>query len=161
MNDLTGLIYQWGLDRQIIQNGKYETQWLKLISEYGELCDSLAKGQPVDDDLGDMYVVLVMMCGINEIDPKGVLTLYDRVAKYDGMAVMGLIGILHSELGGLRFNGRLDYSRAADMIACLNSIAIVKGTTLDHCIGVAYNDIKDRKGHLNADGVFIKESNNE
>lgn len=28
---------------------------------------------------------------------------------------------------------------------------------LVECLGLAYNEIKDRKGHLNADGVFVKE----
>ena len=32
----------------------------------------------------------------------------------------------------------------------------INGTTLDECIEIAYNDIKDRKGFLNTDGVFIK-----
>ena len=26
------------------------------------------------------------------------------------------------------------------------------------CLGLAYNEIKDRKGYLNADGVFVKEA---
>ena len=29
--------------------------------------------------------------------------------------------------------------------------------TLEECLKVAYNDIKDRKGHMNSHGVFIKE----
>lgn len=158
MKELTDLIYQWGLDRQIIQNGKYETQWLKLISEYGELCDSLAKDDLIDDDIGDMFVVLVMMCGINDVSIQDAVSLSERVTSHEGMATIGLIGILHGELGGLRYSGRLDVARAADTIACLRAIAVSKGMTLDECVAVAYNDIKDRRGYLNTEGVFIKEA---
>jgi hypothetical protein len=33
--------------------------------------------------------------------------------------------------------------------------------TLEHCLEVAYDDIKDRKGYLNKAGVFIKEGDRE
>jgi hypothetical protein len=59
------------------------------------LCDNLAKGKDVKDDIGDMFVVLT-------------------------------------------------------------NIARLEGTTLVECANVAYEDIKDRKGFLNANGNFIK-----
>lgn len=79
---------QWAKDRYIIQNGKPETQVLKLMSEMGELADNMAKGNDVTDDIGDCIVVLTLiskMCGLtmeecwthayNDIkDRKGFLT---------------------------------------------------------------------------------------
>ena len=44
-----------------------------------------------------------------------------------------------------------------DCLVVLNTLAIMNDTTLEECIKVAYNDIKDRKGHMNSHGVFIKE----
>jgi len=38
----------------------------------------------------------------------------------------------------------------------LINIAIRNGLTIDRCLEVAYNDIKDRKGRM-VDGIFIKE----
>ena len=61
METMINLIHQWGVDRQIIGNGKLETQWLKLISEFGEMADSLAEGRSPIDDIGDQVVVMVMM----------------------------------------------------------------------------------------------------
>ena len=44
-----------------------------------------------------------------------------------------------------------------DCLVVLNNLAIMNDTTLEQCLRVAYNDIKDRKGHMNTHGVFIKE----
>ena len=44
-----------------------------------------------------------------------------------------------------------------DCLVILNNLAIMNDTTLEECLKVAYNDIKDRKGHMNTHGVFIKE----
>ena len=44
-----------------------------------------------------------------------------------------------------------------DCLVVLNTLAIMNDTTLEECLKVAYNDIKDRKGHINTHGVFIKE----
>lgn len=45
-----------------------------------------------------------------------------------------------------------------DCMVVLNNLAIMSDTTLEECLEVAYNDIKDRKGYLNGAGVFIKDS---
>jgi len=44
-----------------------------------------------------------------------------------------------------------------DCLVVLNTLAIMNDTTLEDCLKVAYDDIKDRKGHMNSHGVFIKE----
>ena len=44
-----------------------------------------------------------------------------------------------------------------DCLVVLNNLAIMNDTTLEECLKVAYDDIKDRKGHMNSHGVFIKE----
>ena len=43
-----------------------------------------------------------------------------------------------------------------DMMVVLINIAERNNLTLDECLEVAYNDIKDRKGTM-IDGVFVKE----
>jgi NTP pyrophosphatase (non-canonical NTP hydrolase) len=44
-----------------------------------------------------------------------------------------------------------------DILVVLNNVAVMSGTTLEECLGIAYYQIKDRKGFLNGNGVFIKE----
>lgn len=44
-----------------------------------------------------------------------------------------------------------------DCLVVLNNLAVMSGTTLEECLGIAYYQIKDRKGFLNGNGVFIKD----
>lgn len=48
-----------------------------------------------------------------------------------------------------------------DCMVVLNNLAIMSDTTLEECLEVAYEDIKDRKGYLNGAGVFIKDSDRD
>lgn len=68
---------------------------------------------------------------------------------------------LVSEMGELADNiakGRDVYDDIGDCLVVLNNLALMHDTTLEQCLAHAYNDIKDRKGYMNAKGVFIKEN---
>jgi hypothetical protein len=67
---------------------------------------------------------------------------------------------LVSEMGELADNlakGKDIKDDIGDCLVVLTIIANMKKTNLAECYTVAYNDIKDRKGYLNENGVFIKE----
>ena len=68
---------------------------------------------------------------------------------------------LVSEMGELADNlakGKDVKDDIGDCLVVLTIIANMKDTDIDECIDVAYNDIKDRKGFLNKEGIFIKDS---
>ncbi len=44
-----------------------------------------------------------------------------------------------------------------DMYVVMIAIAELEGMTIEECVKSSYAEIKDRKGVLNEDGVFIKE----
>ena len=44
-----------------------------------------------------------------------------------------------------------------DILVCLINVAALENVDLTHCLQSAYNEIKDRKGHINAGGIFVKE----
>ena len=44
-----------------------------------------------------------------------------------------------------------------DIIVVLINIAERNNVSIRDCLAQAYDDIKDRKGHMSPDGVFIKE----
>jgi len=44
-----------------------------------------------------------------------------------------------------------------DIYVTLRGVCVVQGIDLTECAELAYNEIKDRKGHLRADGTFVKE----
>ena len=96
--DLEMNVIRWAEARRIIPNSTPQAQFIKAVSEMGELADGIAKNDRalVQDSVGDVLVCLINMCALMDMD-------------------------------------------------------------VVDCLGVAWNDIKDRKGYLNADGVFIKE----
>ena len=155
MEELNKKIYQWGVDRKIIGNGKLDTQLLKLVEEMGELASSMAKNKPeeIKDAIGDMYVVLVMICGINGEDVPSKLgskeslniniaSLIDEVASL-GILIKGKYHYLYTEIKEIMEN--------------LVVLTLDYNFTYQECVEHAYNQIKDRKGYLNENGVFIKE----
>jgi hypothetical protein len=56
---LIGCIADWHHDRNLIDGANNQSQFMKLISEAGELANNLAKGKDCRDDIGDMIVVLI------------------------------------------------------------------------------------------------------
>lgn len=96
--DLQMNVVRWAEARRIIPNSTPQAQFIKAVSEMGELADGIAKNDRalVQDSVGDVLVCLINLCALMDMD-------------------------------------------------------------VVDCLGVAWNDIKDRKGYLNTDGVFIKE----
>jgi len=97
LDELDEKITDWGGDRGIIQNSTAKDQYLKLVSEVGELGDAIAKRdeEGLVDAIGDVFV-------------------------------------------------------------CLSMIAGCEGHTVEYCVGKAWNQIKDRRGTLTQEGVFVK-----
>jgi NTP pyrophosphatase (non-canonical NTP hydrolase) len=44
-----------------------------------------------------------------------------------------------------------------DVLVCLIVVAALEDIDLTKCLEAAYSEIKDRKGYLNKDGVFVKQ----
>ena len=63
-------VVRWGEARGIIQNGKPMGQMVKLFEEATELLDAINKNDEVEvkDAVGDIMVVLTMLCGILDIN---------------------------------------------------------------------------------------------
>ena len=102
LDELNRLVVQWGHERQIIENSTAKDQYLKCVSEVGELADAIAKGRHDDliDAIGDVTVTLIM-------------------------------------------------------------VAECAGIDLPYCLHSAWNQIKDRTGHLTPDGVFVKDDDQQ
>jgi NTP pyrophosphatase (non-canonical NTP hydrolase) len=62
------------------------------------------------------------------------------------------------ELGGSIARGRRDdmLDSVGDIIVVALMIMAIEDTSLEECLGKAWNEIKDRKGFLRPDGVFVK-----
>ena len=44
-----------------------------------------------------------------------------------------------------------------DVLVCLINVACLENVDLTHCLASAYAEIKNRKGSLNAGGIFVKD----
>ncbi len=45
-----------------------------------------------------------------------------------------------------------------DVLVCLINVAAIEDLDLTSCLKSAYNEIKDRKGYMNSEGIFVKET---
>lgn len=92
-------VLRWSEERGIIKNSTAWAQYIKAVSEIGELGDAILKQdrRMIADGVGDTLVCLINVCAILDLD-------------------------------------------------------------LTECLQAAYDEIKDRKGYLNKDGVFVKET---
>lgn len=63
-------IIRWAEARQIIPNSTAQAQFLKAVSEMGELADALNKKDlaATKDAVGDTLVCLINMCALLDID---------------------------------------------------------------------------------------------
>jgi NTP pyrophosphatase (non-canonical NTP hydrolase) len=92
VNELTTLIEEWANDRGL-HVADPTKQTLKLGEEFGELCQGMAKNKPdqVIDSIGDMYVVMTILClqlGIRIDDC--VYRAYDEIKDRKGQMVNGV-----------------------------------------------------------------------
>jgi uncharacterized protein YabN with tetrapyrrole methylase and pyrophosphatase domain len=53
-------------------------------------------------------------------------------------------------------NGIID--GLGDVLVCLINVAALEDLDLTQCLKAAYDEIKDRTGHMGADGKFIKDA---
>lgn len=97
--ELEEKIINWAKARRIIPNATPLSQYLKAVSEIGELAEALN--------------------------------------KLDDAAMKDAIG---------------------DTIVCLINLCELSGTSVTECLGLAYAQIKHRRGTMLASGVFVKEA---
>ena len=156
MEDLIKKIEQWAEDRNIINGTKPIDQAMKLFSEFGELADNVGKGRDCRDDIGDCAVVLIIMCaqiGFDFNDCKG-------VEFCEGITTKQKVIELMTSLSAFAYNCdqyRDIRSGLFESVSALKLICFDFGYTLEECVQIAYDDIKDRKGIVH-NGLFIKES---
>ncbi len=143
-------IRQWADDRGLIENSTPKAQMTKLWEEYDELQAAIRAMdlEEIKDAIGDCMVVLTIISAQIRFRPSGVTGNNFQLARE--------IEVLAARI----------LSNAAYGLIC-HSIEVVSGglkksaerfgLTIEDCIDHAYDQIKDRKGHMNEAGVFVKE----
>ena len=86
MKDLITKVQQWAIDRNLVGGSNAKSQFHKLIQECGELSDSICKGKDASDDIGDIMVVLIIMCQQLGLDLTECLAVaYDDIKDRKGI----------------------------------------------------------------------------
>ena len=91
MNNLIENVIQWHRDRNLIDGSDDKSQVLKLVQELGELSDSVCKDEDIQDDIGDMLVVMINICERNNVTLDDCLTTaYRDIEHRTGRMVDGV-----------------------------------------------------------------------
>lgn len=153
MNDLIIKVEQWAEDRNIIKGCNPIDQAMKLFSEAGELADNIGKGRDIKDDVGDVFVVLIVLSK----QLGNTLTGIGKAnwAEGNNKQLVVTLQTTLSEIVQDACMGYWSYGLMRRALNILNAIAKNHNTTVEDCLLVAYDEIKDRKGVM-YNGTFIK-----
>lgn len=157
MQEIVNKIVQWHIDRNLIEGATDEGQFKKLMSEFGEYSDNLAKDRCVKDDIGDIGVVLINIAARNNLVPYIIAskTNFVGVSYHELHYCLHEIGYyMHCE-NGVHYVDTLKQT-ISNAWNALCRTANNHGCTMQSCLEHAYDDIKDRKGKM-INGTFIKE----
>lgn len=177
-NELIENVKDWSTAKGIDKASPL-AQMLKLNEEWGELNAGKAKADKpkLEDSIGDVLVVLIilsqqmqfenieqlvdpMQSGYGKYTPKDVSTdmllLYG--AKEIGLIASSLIDLVHNP-GIINTRTQIQF-HIRNLSGVLYKVAINEDTDMVTCLGIAWNEIKDRQGKM-VDGVFVKDSDLE
>lgn len=143
LQELQSLILNWANDKDLLKSENAPKQRLKLLEEVGETAGAILKNKPdeIKDGIGDIFVVLVILCNQISVDikfEKGAINHNDL--QYNLFALLDLC----------------TENETADCIDWLDDICINLNLDLTECANLAWNEIKDRTGK-NVNGTFIKD----
>lgn len=98
-SDVQNDIIRWSESRKIIPNSTPQAQFMKMMSEIGELSDATMKNDMdgIKDAVGDVMVCLINYCALKDIDLVECLYVaYDQIKHRKG--VMLPSGIFQKEV---------------------------------------------------------------
>lgn len=166
IQELVPLIQEWAKERGIFDKSTPFNQLLKTHEEVGELIKACYDDDKpaIQDAIGDVIITLINYCYMIDGDAvsffdKYKKTTYDEYAKsiYTSLTI-------NETLSGLMRSACVYKIRISDSISlymsltfdCLYTLADLYNTTLEECLNLAYNEIKDRKGKI-INGKFVKD----
>jgi NTP pyrophosphatase (non-canonical NTP hydrolase) len=82
----------WANQKNLLKPENHKNQALKMVSEIGELCDAIAKGNTTQiiDGIGDSLVTIIILAEQLYLDPtKCLQSAYDEIKNRTGKTVDG------------------------------------------------------------------------
>ena len=170
IQELVPLIQEWAKERKIYEELTPFDELLKTHEEVGELIKACYDNDKpaIQDAIGDVLVTLINYCYFMKIDAwiqiNDVLNIGDETNE--DKVILSLYTL--RKLSSLMNNTFITMGRTHEeqpktiffnfsyIIYYLNNIAILENTTLEECLNIAYNEIKNRTGKM-INGKFIKD----
>lgn len=168
IQELVPLIQEWAKEREIYEKITRFNQLLKTHEEVGELIKACYDNDKpaIQGAIGDVMVTLINYCYKERID---VLEQINDVLNFESkrgyikvqLALNiqdSLNRLMHANFRLLGIGGEtpfLYFYEITSIIGYLDDIAFLGNTTLDECLNIAYNEIKNRTGKI-INGKFIK-----
>ena len=158
LNEFKENVIKWAKERGIIPNSTFDAQYIKLVEELGELALGIRKRDEkiIKDSVGDVAVVLCVLAGLENFDYF--------VNDFRFVDTQGISNLNYStfQIGVLGIGRKMEkWQKAEEVEVCLyllKEIANEFEYDFFECLDIAWNEIKDRKGYLRKDGIFIKEA---
>ena len=166
IQELVPLIHQWAKEREIYEQLTPFDELIKTHEEVGELIKACYDNDKpaIQDAIGDVMVTLINYCYFIKMDAiKHIKQAVDL--SVTGYYTISYVINAHNALGRLIslyvWNEGKEISepsglRVFSILHYLNGIAHLEGTTLEECLNLAYNEIKNRKGKM-INGKFVKD----
>lgn len=150
-------IVAWAEQKGIIAAADRLTQGLKTVEEIAELIKHSLKDQPVMDDIGDIYVTIVVQANMNGFCIQDIHeNPYDFFHRDH---VKGQLADMVLDAGMMLDTIELEEGDVSMWISNIYNGLIVICDKLElsfpRCIDLAYDEIKGRTGKM-VDGVFVK-----
>ena len=169
IQELVPLIQEWAKEREIYEQLTPFDEILKTHEEVGELFKACYDDDrpAIQDAIGDVMVTLINYCYMERID---VLEQINDVLNFerkraDSKVVLALniqdslTRLMNANFRLLGIGGgtpSLYFYEIITMIGYLDDIAFLESTTLEECLNLAYNEIKNRTGKM-INGKFVKD----
>ena len=152
-------VQEWSTARGIYEHSTALAQALKAVSEVGELADATIKNDIAElkDAIGDVAVCWVNVAYMMhiEVDQQYITTVNCGKPSILGSAALASRGIA-VVASGIAIN-YLAPVLLDEAFMYLRACAIANNLDFLDCCSAAWDEIKDRKGHMVAGGAFVKE----
>ena len=168
MRELVNNVVEWGQDRGLDKVG-HEAQARYTLKETAELLDAYADKDidAINDAIGDILVTLLVGASNDDDILESVAEwIQDDKLEISGVDPSGIFGVEYALLSNKCFN--LLHSKPSDLsyIKCVMQLDYIaeiinhefnQSLSLQDCLELAYNEIKNRTGKL-VNGQFIKDN---
>ena len=165
IQELVPLIQEWAKERKIYEQLTPFDELLKTHEEVGELIKACYDNDKpaIQDAIGDVLVTLINLCHFVEEKPAMLINKYlfkrneSEKSLHTALIINKFILELMWSVSKYECSARAEVFFKIPLIAQkLHIIAKIHNTTLEECLNIAYNEIKNRTGRI-INRKFVKD----